>query len=364
MHLKAALLSIPLSALVLSDGRPGHFNLADGIVAAAGRLRPLAVTRIEVRRGHWPGDVVAAWSNAGVAPARLLRTVYGLDAAHPKPASLVVSAGAETLGANIACARLLGAANVFYGSLRRFRPDGFSLTLTSYPAFGQRLRHAFALKPSPSAATARLQRAGRPASPPRTLALLVGGPSGESDYGGDDWASMLQLIEAVAAGGLRWLVSNSRRTPAALSDRLADLSRGTSPAIAQFSDTRRTTSASLAGILAAADAAVVTDESSSMVSDAVAAGLPVVGIAPKHHRLTANERDYRAHLMAKRWYRALPLDGLTPARLLGAHAELLPLAEDPVGPLAALPAERLPHLFAAADQAVTVRPPGQPSRPA
>ena len=40
----------PLKVIFLADTRPGHYHLAQGVIAALARLRPVAVTRIEVKR--------------------------------------------------------------------------------------------------------------------------------------------------------------------------------------------------------------------------------------------------------------------------------------------------------------------------
>ena len=292
-------MTTPLSVLLLSDGRPGHFNLAEGILAAAGRMRPLAVHRIMARRGRWPGAVLATWSNSGKAAGPLLKIVYGLQPPDLPEAQLVVSAGAETLAANIACARLLGAANIFYGSLRRFRPESFDLVLTSYAGQCHRPRHAFALKPSPAANAARASRRAPPAKPPHRLALLIGGPSGESSWQDADWDRLQALVAGAASLGVGWRITNSRRTPAAVSDRFTALARSLPGSIDCFADVRRPDAPALADLIAESDAAIVTDDSSSMVSDAVAAGLAVVGLAPEQHRPTANEQSYRDHLAGR-----------------------------------------------------------------
>ena len=338
-------LTTPLSVLLLSDGRPGHFNLAEGILAAAGRMRPLAVHRIMARRGRWPGAVLATWSNSGKAAGPLLKIVYGLQPPDLPEAQLVVSAGAETLAANIACARLLGAANIFYGSLRRFRPESFDLVLTSYAGQCHRPRHAFALKPSPAANAARASRRAPPAKPPHRLALLIGGPSGESSWQDADWDRLQALVAGAASLGVSWRITNSRRTPAAVSDRFTALARSLPGSIDCFADVRRPDAPALAELIAESDAAIVTDNSSSMVSDAVAAGLAVVGLAPEQHRPTANEQSYRDHLAAQNWYRSRPLAALTPASLLDELQQLTPLADDPGDVLAQLLAARLPRLF-------------------
>jgi uncharacterized protein len=182
--------------------------------------------------------------------------------------------------------------------------------------------------------------------PPQRLALLVGGPSGESSYADEDWAALFQLIETVASGGVSWLVTNARRTPGTVSDRLRELALRPASAIETFIDCRSSTARPLADILRASDAAVVTDDSSSMVSDAVAAGLAVIGIAPRQHAPTRNEQEYRDHLASHGWYRSMALHGLTPQDLLTALDGLTPLQEDPADALAALLAKRLPRLFA------------------
>ena len=38
----------PLRVIFLADTRPGHYHIAQGVIAALARLRPVDVTRIEV----------------------------------------------------------------------------------------------------------------------------------------------------------------------------------------------------------------------------------------------------------------------------------------------------------------------------
>ena len=255
----------PLRLLILSDGRPGHFNLAEGIAAAVARLRPLAIERRDARRGRWPGLAAAGLANAGLPPAVMLRAVYGLDAATLPPADLVVSAGAETLAANVWLARINIAPNIFYGSLRAFRPVDFALVLTSYERNADRPNHALFLKPSkldPDTLPSSTHRAAiAREAPPRLMGLLVGGDSGTIKYAADDWAALLDfVVDLHRQCGSRWLVANSRRTPDTISDRLAALAGGGDSAIERFLDVRSAGPGTLGPILAAADAMIATDE--------------------------------------------------------------------------------------------------------
>ncbi len=49
-----------LEILILSDGRPGHYHLAEGVAAAIARRRPVTVVRRPVGRPRWlPGRALA-----------------------------------------------------------------------------------------------------------------------------------------------------------------------------------------------------------------------------------------------------------------------------------------------------------------
>jgi mitochondrial fission protein ELM1 len=337
-----------LRILILSDGRPGHFHLSDGIAAAIGRRRGVQILRCDVDRGGWPGVVAAVAVNSRVADPIVLQVLSGHRELDFPAADLIVSAGAETLPANVLLARMRRIPNIFYGSLRRFRPEDFALVLTSYERNAAQPNHALALKPSATdpdtVCPGRTWSAGAPI---RTAGLLVGGDSGTFTYADADWQNLLRLLEAChAASGLRWLVSNSRRTADAVSDDLARMAARPVGPIASFVDVRTAGSGTLHDIFARADAMVVTDDSSSMISEAIWMRLPVVGLRPLRSSHPKDEQIYRDWLARNGWCRSLPLEGLTPDRLRAEFDGLMPLAENPLDALARLIDERLPMLSA------------------
>src|SRR5688572_13735958 len=106
----------PLSVLLISDDRPGHYHLSDGVVAAISRLRPVQVTRLPIQRRGWiPTRTLAQLMIAGMRPATVVSFGYGIDAHALPAADLIVSAGGDTQVPNAAIARVSGAANVFCG---------------------------------------------------------------------------------------------------------------------------------------------------------------------------------------------------------------------------------------------------------
>jgi uncharacterized protein len=335
----------PLKALLLSDGRPGHFRLAEGIIAAIERRRSVDVQRLDCRRGRWPGAVLGAASNSALVDRALLKTVYGLEPPITGAVDLVVSAGAETLAANVAFARLAGAANIFYGSLRRFRPENFSLVLTSYARNAGLARHAMVLKPSGIPWRAERPPPVGPGRPPVLAAALLGGNAGTTTFADEDWRGLRAFMSAThLAHGTRWVVANSRRTPGDVSDHLLREAALANSPIKTLIDVRDPAAATLARAFAEAEAVLCTDDSSSMVSEAISAGLPTIGARPAKHTLPLDEAAYRAYLRTSGWHQAIDIAALTPDVWLAMLGQITPLSQDPLEQLANLIVARIPGL--------------------
>jgi len=342
----------PLRVIFLADTRPGHYHIAQGVITALSRLRPVDVTRIEVKR-KW--IVPTRWLRARINaktfyPPRMLRMAYRIDAQELPEADLVVSAGGETQMPNICVTRLLGVPNIFCGSLLRgLEPDNFSLIISSYERDAVSPKHLVVLKPTSIDPDAL----GRPATVPRfgpdrhpkIVGLLIGGRAGRFHYKRKEWEKLLRFTAEVSrAWGTRWLISTSRRTPDAVADRIAELAKDGS-VVAKFIDFRTAGPGTLPEIFAKSDAIVCTEDSSSMISEAVSARLPVVGVAPQRHRFTEEERLYRDFLMRNGWSRTLQIDDLSPETFLRALSEIEPIQENPLDALAEKLKARLPELF-------------------
>ena len=211
----------PLKIIFLADTRPGHYHLAQGVIAAIARLRPVEVTRVEVKR-KW--IVPTRWLRRRITaktffPPRMLRMAYRIDAYALPKADLVVSAGGETHMPNICVSRFLGIPSIFCGSLLRgLGPENFSLIISSYDRDAAATGHMVVLKPSSIDPDAL----GRPASVPRYGPELHPQARRPSDrrqcrpfrYRRKEWERLLAFIAEISnAWGTRWLVSTSRRTP-------------------------------------------------------------------------------------------------------------------------------------------------------
>lgn len=342
---------LPLTILILSDERPGHYHLAEGVAAAIARRTPVTIERIRLqRRRPAPARVLAGTLKLGLSPEAVLHGGYRLHTPLPERTDLVISAGGDTLSANVAASRIYGAPNIFCGSLRHFPAEAFALVVSSYARHAQRPRHLVTLKPNgmdPDSLPADLRgHTFGPAEPPRIAGLLLGGPSGLFHWADDEWSALATFLTASHhSHGIRWIVSTSRRTPDRAADLFVDLAREAASPIAELIDFRTAGPGTLPRLFGSVEAILATEDSSTMLSEAVCARLPVVGVAPSRHAFKNEEREYRALLTSEGWCQSLPLAALTPDAFLSALAEVRPLAENHLDRLADALTERLPDLF-------------------
>jgi UDP-N-acetylglucosamine:LPS N-acetylglucosamine transferase len=133
-----------------------------------------------------------------------------------------------------------------------------------------------------------------------------------------------------------------------VADKIAALAKDDS-VIARFIDYRTAGAGTLPEIFGKADVIVCTEDSSTMISEAVTARLPVVGVAPGAHRFTDDEQEYRDFMIANGWCCVLPIAELTPDALARALAEIEPLRDNPLDALALKLKARLPQLFSAVE---------------
>jgi hypothetical protein len=244
--------------------------------------------------------------------------------------------------------------NIFCGALLRgLGAENFSLVISSYDRDATSPRHLVVLKPSSidPAALGRPKVVPRygPDKRPKRAGLLIGGNAGPFRYRRAEWERLLAFAGDVSKEwGTRWLVSTSRRTPDFVADRVAELAKD-SGVVSHFIDYRTAGPGTLPEVFSEAEVIVATEDSSTMISEAVSARLPVVGAGPNAHNFTDEEQEYREFLIRNNWCRVVPITALTPDAFARALAEIAPLQENPLDALAAKLKERLPELFCDSD---------------
>jgi mitochondrial fission protein ELM1 len=322
--------------LLLADARAGHFRQSEGLAAAIGRRRDVRVRRIEVRpRPVLKGTLLRLAVRAHLPPGLLLRLANGLPAAAIGRPDLIVSTGSDTLATNVLAHRLTGAPNVFIGTIRDLAERDFTAVLTTFPSHASRPRHVLAAKPTlvdpdrlppPRPITTPADLAGA------SLAVLVGGPTPSHRWNSADWHALARLLgELAVETGSRLRITTSRRTPPAAVAALRAL------AATEVVDTLvifgEAPVQSLDGFFGA-DAILVTDDSATMVFEAVAARRPVVTLAPADRRSTRDDEAFD-HLAAQGLIRRVGAVAATTHSIVDALTAVRPMTEHPAEPLIA-----------------------------
>jgi mitochondrial fission protein ELM1 len=271
---------------LIDEGHHGHRAQSEGVAEALKDvLGPVALTRIpcaERLRGVLRPAARALFDAAPrpLAPTLARRFSRFARPAGPKP-ELILSSGGRTAFASRALAIETGAPNVFVGEPGPFPARWFAVILAPAPRPGlDAIDTGFTPSTMTPARCAAAAAARWPDGPPTGVrALLVGGASRSHRWRAEDFAALGAAASRLAArDGFRWLVTTSRRTGAE-GDRA--LAAALDPAVVAeqvlFSTAPEPV---VAAYLGAAAAAYVTQDSATMLSEAIAAGRPTVAVAP------------------------------------------------------------------------------------
>lgn len=304
------------------DERPGHLTKVRGVLKALSSHISLSVQEIPVR---WKPRVLRSIVPylPGVTPAVCLtKPVNGR-------VDLVISAGGATEWVNARLARAHGAANIFLGSLRTCSPDAFTVLPRIETGDAPQIL-VMDLVPSEidasavaAAAETELSNLGG-----RYWTVLIGGDGSGCVWTPSDYAVQADLIIAeAAAAGVRLIVTSSRRTGEAGERVWRDkLAAGDRLELGVWYSRREVeTSPRLAAMLGRAERIIITEDSASMVNEAVATGRPVATIAPTATKPNTLLEGMLQRLEARRLV----------VRLRGANWRLAALPDDywrPVAP--------------------------------
>jgi mitochondrial fission protein ELM1 len=297
----------PLHLWILSDGNPGHYNQSaaiadrlslthevsfdwiDAKLNLRGVLRPLLAAGLNIYKGR-------------LSPA-LIEKIYTIPEGIPaKQPDLIVSSGGKTAFLNIMLGRLTHAKTLFIGTPPGIDCRQFTrlFVLEHLP----RCPESLLLDIIPTRITPqKIEEAGqdylseRDIHGQRLWCMLIGGSSRSHHYSDKDWRELAQGMNILAQRhGIKWLVTTSRRT-----DRAAEriLSENLQPRYVEDAaywgiEPRKVVSA----FLGASEAIFCTQDSLTMLTEAMMSGKPTYAVYPRHvsldHKSAAFYRDYLA----------------------------------------------------------------------
>lgn len=275
--------------LVIDEGSPGHLvqsrGLAGALAALCAAQWSVYQVRLNVRGIFRPFLRVACALARHGLPERLLRQAFILPDETPPAAEVIITSGGRGFFYAVSLARRTGAKLVYCGDPAPLPAAWCDVVLSPQPITGHPASLATGMLlteigPQEIAGkgaalrTAFSQRGGT-----RLATLLIGGDSRSHRYTEEDWADLAAAVNRLGEQGWRWLLSTSRRTPPDVEARLRqDISNEyLIHAVWWHAAPERVMSA----FLDAADVVMVTRDSLSMLSEAVATGKPTVALAPR-----------------------------------------------------------------------------------
>lgn len=328
----------PTHAIVLTDGKAGDELQCLGVAEALGLVTELRRVRPRApfawlaprgpldpreRPGNPDGPLPEPWPDLVIASGR--RAV-------PYLAALRSASGGRVFTAFLKDPRTgPGAADFLWVAEHdRLRGENVCVTLTAPHRVSTMRLAAARAAPDP-------RLAGLPQ--PR-VAVLAGGDSRHHRFTPADQARFLADLERLAReGGARPMITASRRTPPALRERLARLAAETGGFFWDGSGENP-----YVALLALADAIVVTADSTNMLGEAAASGVPVLVFTPtgghlKFETLVAGlaahgaARPFRGRLEGDRYepLNSTPVVAAALARAYRAHRAALGLPQTALG---------------------------------
>lgn len=270
---------------IISEGSPGHVSQSEGLVAALAQRTPIEpqVVQTRPRFGGFVRNLVRRRMGPDGSPLspRFLKRWLGCEPPAGQP-DLIVASGGKSVFAARSLAVRHHAPLVFLGERKPYPSRWFHTVFTPSPVEAD--VHDVAVEMVPTGITpAKVEAAAaawseRPQG--RLWAMLIGGSSASHPYAADDWRALgAQMNVLSREHGIRWLVSTSRRTG---SEAEANLRRSIAPdAIARAVWWSENPEKLMAPILGSADWVFVTQDSVTMVTEAIASGRPVVVTMPE-----------------------------------------------------------------------------------
>ncbi len=253
----------PLICRVVTDGRRGIENQALGLAEAVGRLTPLSIETLVVERPGWLGGPPA--SAADPAPLQAM--------------DLWIGCGRAAVAVASVHRRLRPDAAFVYVQDPKRRYDSFDLIVAPehdavaranvFPTLGSPNRITETLLAEAKAAFAALDALPRPRA-----AVLLGGKSKRHRFSPAVAETLLAQLSALARDGRGLMITASRRTPAGVVSQLRD-AFGDKPNVRLWTGEEDGPNPFF-GFLAQADVAIVTQDSTNMITEAASAGLPVL----------------------------------------------------------------------------------------
>lgn len=278
----------PIRIAIISDGRPGHYNQSRGLVRLLAKERPVTLHWCDAPIHHkWLRPMLQwcvnqrQWHLAHPLLQHLHKT--SPTALIPDKTDLVIGTGGNTRFLLAWLSAKLGVKTIYIGSLRGLDPDLLGKVMTLTPTGSDNnIIMPFAPVDIDTQDLARqgLALTDELQSQTPLYTLIIGGSRPDCHFEDNDWKTLANAMQTIAErDGIRWLLTTSPRTG-------VDAEKLLRQAIAPRLLAKATWFATnpekvMQPYLGAAQRVYVTEDSTTMVTEAIVSGKPVTTLSPR-----------------------------------------------------------------------------------
>lgn len=276
--------------LILSDGRPGHFNQSQAVVDAIKKLDEVELTYINIkirRLGKYLLRIILNSNKArelfrGKFSLKTIKIFYKGYEWTEQP-DIIISAGKDTSFLNSVLALMHGSKNIFIGNPKKLDNYLFTTILT---VLDLGLDNQIVLDVAPTRIydgdLTAFAKSYNIDTEYIYATLLIGGNGSGYEYSEKDIDELISFVNATV-GKIKWLVTTSRRTFMEYEKKMDKRMKADC-----FIAFNKNPQKVVAGFLELSSIVFVTEESASMVSEGIASCKPVVTLAPKNYSIDKN----------------------------------------------------------------------------
>jgi mitochondrial fission protein ELM1 len=275
-----------MNILVIRDNKPGHYNQTEGLLCGLNKIYPDATVQycsVEIK-GKFSRKILKLLLNIMSSFFQNKQSLNYLDRFYKtyqlpqnRP-DIIISTGGNTAGINAWLAQAYHAKNILNGALRGLKEELFT-AVTTVIDLGYSNQIILDAAPNTMIAQSLKEKAKDFASEhhldtsKKYYSLLLGGDGAGYRYNESYYDALIKLVKEMAAKQkIRWLITTSRRTPINIEKKMR---RTLTEESAYFVSYHHKEEKVLLPFLGLSEAVFVTEESSSMISEAVSARKPV-----------------------------------------------------------------------------------------
>lgn len=321
-----------MNVLVIKDDKPGHYHQTEGIVLSLKEIYPqMSIEYVDVQiRGKVSRKLLRVLLNHCTM---FFEKAFSLEFIHffykkyslpqNKP-DLILSTGGNTANINVWFAKAYHAQNILNGRVRGLRETLFTKVTTvidlGYP-------NQIVIDVAPNSITAEKLKTESHAFldlhhlQGEFYALLLGGDGAGYRYDDTFYEELIAFLKRISATNhIQWLITTSRRTPLVVEEKLKDSLRDYT---AYFVAYNQKPEKVLGAFLGASKAVFVTEESSSMISEAISARKPVFTLRPKQANPDKNYQKILQKFMSEKWIKKIDMHSVKDFEVCLADFEAL-----------------------------------------